>query len=222
MKQSVAICFPGNSFCSDWVFEFGKILAYCWSKNIGAIICPAVANSTHIARTYCLMAAESTHINYDYAFWIDSDQLEGMNAFQELHIAMECNPEIDILAAWSWIQGNEGTECKINAGMMERDTKGSYTVENGIYKFSYLTLEEIEKATEPIEVDWVGFGCIMIRKKVLDAIGEDIFKPIYKGDVVSDDTGFCIRAHDLGYKVYVHPDVNVPHLKLRSIGPNKR
>ena len=192
--MNVAIMFPGSTFPSDWVFEYGKLLGYCWAKRIGTILCPAQSNSTHISRGYALMCAEGNGTPYDYAFSIDSDQLEGMAAFQELLLTMESRPDIDILAAWSCRQGSEGVKCAINAGNLLKDDSGKFVVKDGVLTFDNMSIEEIEDNTEPIEKDWVGFGCVMIRRKVFHGMDGDLFSPVYNcnGNCiwVPDDLGF--------------------------------
>lgn len=94
---------------------------------------------------------------------------------------------------------------------------------NNIYR---PTPEQMNKMlSEPglYEVDVVGFGCISIRRDVLENWPKDI--PMFSTpmnprgtNLMSDDTWFCRIAQDNGYTIWVDTSLQVDHFALLPIG----
>jgi hypothetical protein len=74
-----------------------------------------------------------------------------------------------------------------------------------------------------MEMDFNGFGFLLMRWEVIDAVGLSGFAPIVgpDGTMVVDDDGviFCDKAKAAGYATYLHSGVYSPHLKLLPISP---
>lgn len=70
------------------------------------------------------------------------------------------------------------------------------------------------------EVDFVGFGCLMVRKGVFETMTFPWFDTLYEtlpdGSVLNlgEDFGWCRKAKKLGHKIYVHRHVRARHEKL--------
>lgn len=70
-----------------------------------------------------------------------------------------------------------------------------------------------------IETDWVGTGCILIARRVLErfaSLGEAPFMDDYDERgwrVWGEDIHFCRRARDVGYTVWLHAGRPVWHFK---------
>ena len=67
------------------------------------------------------------------------------------------------------------------------------------------------------EVEGCGFGCVLMKSKVLfDVIAnyQDAFTPM---ESVGEDLAFCIRARNLGYKIYADPGVSLGHCSHQII-----
>ena len=65
-----------------------------------------------------------------------------------------------------------------------------------------------------IEVDSVGFGCIMLKTKVFFDIPYPWFS-VYRlpdGRIVGEDIDFCSKLRDLGYKIYVDTSIKIGHI----------
>jgi FkbM family methyltransferase len=65
-----------------------------------------------------------------------------------------------------------------------------------------------------IEVDGCGFGCVLIKSEVLRAVGYPQF--VYKSAInhantVSEDTYFCLKAKERGYKVWADTSILCNH-----------
>ena len=69
------------------------------------------------------------------------------------------------------------------------------------------------------EVDVVGSGCIMIKKEVFEKVKFPYFYTEYdeKGVHWSVDFRFCQKAKKEGYKIFVDPTVEIPHIGEQEI-----
>ena len=73
-------------------------------------------------------------------------------------------------------------------------------------------LLEIPDGDEPFEVAGCGMGCCMISKSVLlDVVlnYQTWFNPIHN---FGEDLAFCIRARDLGHKIWCDPTIKLGHV----------
>ena len=81
--------------------------------------------------------------------------------------------------------------------------------------------EDVPEGGGLIEVFGVGMGFCLIKREVHEALGYRLFWPFAETDLNDQQTGedstFCIRARDLGYKSYVDLDVRVGHQKSITI-----
>ena len=69
--------------------------------------------------------------------------------------------------------------------------------------------EKVDRTTELIEVDAVGTGIMLIRKKVFKDLPEPWF--FYKNDY-SEDIMFCKEVKKLGYRIYVNTFFDIGHV----------
>lgn len=84
----------------------------------------------------------------------------------------------------------------------------------------YRTLREWQPG-KLIAVDAVGGGCLMIHRRVLEAVRDMVDLGPWSwfadgpsnGRWYSEDMVFCQRVRAAGFPIYVQPDVELPHLK---------
>lgn len=67
------------------------------------------------------------------------------------------------------------------------------------------------------EVEWCGFGCMLIRRSVFEAVAEPWFEMLRPG--VGEDEFFCRRARESGLHVYVDVDLEVGHVGAVAVDP---
>jgi len=63
-----------------------------------------------------------------------------------------------------------------------------------------------------IEVDGIGFGLVLIKRRVFEKIPPPWFHREYKGEIIGEDLYFCRKAKDYGFKIYIHSGVELGHL----------
>ena len=66
------------------------------------------------------------------------------------------------------------------------------------------------------EVAWLGNGFKMVKREVIQKLKDSISVPnlpmIHKGEYVSEDWAFDLRAREMGFKVWVIPTIKLGHL----------
>ncbi|MFH0731786.1 MAG: glycosyltransferase family 2 protein [Candidatus Omnitrophota bacterium] len=79
-------------------------------------------------------------------------------------------------------------------------------------KFSAL-YKNIQLIAEPKEVDWLLGACLVIPREVIEKIGclDERFTPGYM-----EDTDFCKRIKNAGYKIIYYPEAEIAHRGAQS------
>lgn len=75
--------------------------------------------------------------------------------------------------------------------------------------------EEHHKCGALLEVERVGFGCVLVRRAVFEAMEPPWFRDTVPG--MGEDFDWCDRARALGYKIYVDQTLDVGHLTVFPI-----
>jgi len=109
------------------------------------------------------------------------------------------------------------------------NVKRKYINSSGdFFKDSYYPLDnpngkiKLEKKNNNlIGVDWVGFGCILVKREVIEKIGVNCFedKWDYKlgSRAVGHDILFCDKVKKAGYKVWIDKNVQCGHMENRIV-----
>lgn len=145
--------------------------------------------------------------NFDLVVWMDSDHYITLENFMQLLYHYDAYADISILSA-RYIT-RDVVAPKLCAYINEG------TKEDPKFRSVLPTNKGIS------EVDAVGFGCIMMQPKVM----LDMYKKYAKhqfqfialgdkeqGGMLSEDLLWCMRAQELGYKVYLDNDVEIGHM----------
>jgi N-acetylglucosaminyl-diphospho-decaprenol L-rhamnosyltransferase len=67
----------------------------------------------------------------------------------------------------------------------------------------------LPRAEGPMEVDWLGFSCVLIRQEVIEQVGmlDDAYFMYY------EDIDYCRRVRQAGWKVLYFPEPKVMHME---------
>lgn len=72
------------------------------------------------------------------------------------------------------------------------------------------------------EVDAVGTGGMLVRRRVLDEVGDPWFEEGRTGaEHLGEDLYFCTKARAAGFKVYVDCDVRMGHMATVQVWPDQ-
>ena len=101
-----------------------------------------------------------------------------------------------------------------------KDWDEEYFKKNG--SFQFLTAKDIEGKGELLEVNYTGMGFMLVKNRVFESLTYPWFRPIEKRigdslDFTMEDVGFCLRAKEKGYKIFVDPQIIVGHEKKTVI-----
>ena len=154
------------------------------------------------------LAAQAIEIGADYVMWFDSDMVFDQDTLTKL------------------LKFLEDTGESIVTGVYYNRTPPYRPV---LFKHLELELDEddVVKACqnkrfegplpeEPFEVAGCGFGCVLMRTEVLKNIDCDQawFAPIGN---IGEDCSFCLRAKEVGYKIWCDPSVKLGHTGYQLI-----
>ena len=133
----------------------------------------------------------------DFVLWIDSDMAFKPDLLERLMADMEGR---DIVAPLFFMRNPP-----YEPVMYSKLRKGLTPAENEHEKL--IDYPENEMFT----VEGVGFGCVLMRTKVLKDVADryhELFAPI---PGYGEDLSFCIRARGCGYDIWIDPTVEVGH-----------
>ncbi len=153
-------------------------------------------------------------INYDYMMWIDSDIcFDSQKLFDLLKM------DKDIASGW-YAQPGGASSGGFYSPVVEK-MDDAYFKKHGSYQF--LTTEDLGKKKDPIKVDYIGFGWVLIKRGVFEKLEYPWFAPklidIGGGiqDVCSEDVSFCHDAKAAGFDIWLDPKCRVGHEKTLVI-----
>jgi hypothetical protein len=225
-NKTVAFCRPGYQFSSQWVTCWTDLMFYCAQNGIAVIDRPAVFHNIHMVRDMALgvnMGHEGQQpfngeTDYTHIMWIDSDQVWHPAHFQKLLDADE-----DIVSGWYALNGTTGkgicTGWFDETTLLEKDGMPCLTKsELADAKRNEKGLIDLAAIHPEYGHPWMGLGFTLIKRGVFEKIPYPWFYDdcIKIGDIIAnrgDDISFCRKAHEAGFRIYLHPEVRVGHEK---------
>lgn len=99
------------------------------------------------------------------------------------------------------------------------DESGTLPVaKNASYGLEQVSFESLP--TDPLQVDAVGAGFVLVRREVFETIEKDWFNHLETdGKRLSEDLSFCRRVKKAGFPIWLQPSVVLGHLKLVKLVP---
>lgn len=219
MGKKIVFCLPGSHFSREFLQKWSDAVSALSRQGYEIQASFAYDPNIFYSRTKCL-ACDTRRgrdqlpfdgkVDYDYLFWIDSDVL-----FEPDQIVRLLNHDVDIVSGCYIMHNNQ------NYPIVET-MDDAFFLQHGHYDFwSRQDLENRQKLGGLIDVAYVGFGFICIKKGVFEKLKYPFFSPrkIRFGDTeieewASEDVSWCLNVRDLGYRVLIDPQVVVAHQKL--------
>jgi hypothetical protein len=180
-------------------------------------------------------------IEYDYQMWIDSDMFFTPEQFWQL-----CDLALpDEAVSYEEVKNEAGElvgykqlvdETKTNA-----ISSGWYSTEDRIHTAcafwleaeefrkngGVMNMEKVETMTKrkkPFNCDYVGGGWLMVQKGVFEGMDYPWWPPLLQSfedgaivDFCGEDVGFCLKAKEKGFKIWVDPRIRIGHEKTFPI-----
>jgi len=206
---------PGKTFTAGFSASWEELVKLCIREGIEYVRDIRYSSDVYSARNTSLsmglnipfdMMVPFGGVPYDYMMWIDSD--------------MEFNPEsvlklieydVDIVSGIA----ARGNTIAAPFGIWTETPQGQPCYANHNLK----RIDEFPKTEQGLtEVDFVGFAFMCIKHGVFENMEYPWFRTtiaryMWKDFELTEDLGWCWRAKELGYKIYVAPDVRVGHNK---------
>jgi len=216
MKKNMRIifCLPGNKFSGKFLQSWTRLLIWCMQSGIDAdILQMHASNIYHVRECFLTMTvcAATNKIkpfggkDYDYAFWIDSDQVFSPEQLKRL-LLHDCD---FVGGAIRVVNSNEMAFGWIDPELLDKTSD-----------LKRMSVQECEKQKDLIEVDFMGLAFTLVKKGVFESLDFPYFNPVGYGAVVPGKYGFmgedlsiCYRLREKGFKIYVDPTVRVGHEK---------
>ena len=210
----IAVCLPGGSFSAQWLIHWNSFF-HQFLQHYTMLPCYASGCNLYEVRNRCIPQFDRLPPDRpcDYLLWIDSDNLVTWAGFQFLMHAIQ-DPKVSAVGGWYWHQDVLGDEPpKVAGGSFDgRQKDGARLAE----------IEAAAAAGALLEVDYLGFGFLLMKAQIIHDLGATPFFPLLVQNeegmgFMGDDVGFCYMAKSKGHRFFIHPWVQVPHLKLRPI-----
>lgn len=218
--MNLIFCFPGKHFTKSFVESWSETLILCERNGIGVSMVTEYSADIYLCRNSIVgkgsdRSAEEPVVFggrvYDYAVWIDSDMSW---TFQDV---------MNIVGHGEHIVSGV---CPID---FNRAALGYYaTDDNGDHCLSYLSAARIDEVETDerglIEVDFAGFAFLAVRYGVFEKLGYPWFRHVTmqhgnKTLGAGEDTGFCYRAQEEGFRIYADPRAKIGHDKHWMLYP---
>lgn len=219
--MNIVFMIPGYTFSSEWVNSFSHTLAWCTAQRINWAWKTCRSNNIYQVRNLALepdwnggqrqKVFGKSNIDYDYLMWLDSDQV-----WTPYDVAaLLKHKDKPIVGGWYSMQID--ADCPFVRACCGRWNKDP----------QYFTGKEMAEMPVDkdglIDVDYNGFGFMLIQKGVFESLDYPWFTPEWnegiekkvgmKWDVIPDDAAFCIKAQEGGYRILVDPEIRVGHQK---------
>lgn len=158
-----------------------------------------------IARNYLAEAFQDFNVDqkFDLAFWMDSDHIFEENDIIDLLYHYSKYEDVEILSALYVTRDNNNP--RYCAFMQKKDGK-------------YQSIHPETKGI--VEVDAIGFGCVVMSPNVMNKMYENYGKAQfqfvvkdYEGEVghLSEDMFWCEKARELGFKIFLDAHIKIGH-----------
>ena len=213
-KTSIAICLPGEQFSNAWVSNWTNLFTWLLVKGYDPAPLFTHTSSVFVTRSSLVYEFRHSKAPFDLMLWIDDDNIVFPEHLEKLIQDLEEHPEADVVAGWCWIEPPRGEKAV---------TPSCGRLKPG-YFIDAFKPEEIRAAAgrhQLMPADYTGFPVVLMRYSVLSKLGEHPFMPFTSPEMrwgtTGEDVAFCARLKEAGGKLFIDPNVKVPHLKLMEI-----
>lgn len=148
-----------------------------------------------------LLVRHALRVKADYLLMVDDDIVVPSDALRKLLSVFERDERAGVVGGLYYAR--DGIRPMAVAGWKPLDTTAAYTP-------AFLH--------EPVEVDGVGFGCVLVKCSVFGALEQPYFsaqvfleESLRRVRVCNEDYLFCRRAAQAGFATYVHAGVRLRH-----------
>ena len=218
---NLILCVPGNKFSGKFFQSYSHLLIHCMTNGINLDIQQMFSSNVYHTRE-CMVAmtvlTDTKNIapyggkDYDYALWIDSDQVFSPEHLEVLISRMEADKSLDVVGAAIKVHsGNEYAFGWFDEKLLEEKNE-----------LKRMTVKEMEGKKALIEVDYLGLAFTLVRKGVFEKLKFPWFEGLpysvvpqakNKVGMMGEDLSWCWRSREAGIKFHIDPLCQVGHEK---------
>jgi hypothetical protein len=198
-----AVAIVDNASADDSLEQIeGAIAENGWSQWVKVIASPV--NGGFSSGNNLGIAALAA----DAYLLLNSDTIVRPGAIAKLLAAKDDHPEAGIISPrLEWLDGTPQISCfryhSPVSELIDAAATGPITKLLEHYEVA------LPVADTPIEPEWTSFACVLIRREVIERVGlmdEGYF-------MFFDDTDYCRRVRNAGWKILHYPDARIVHLR---------
>lgn len=147
----------------------------------------------------------------EWCFWIDSDMTWPSDALVTL---MQRAKQLDAYFVSGLYVQRHGSHKPLIWRRDERIEGPDGQVIVRKYPDEYVHHHVVPTTKNPFKVHAVGFGCVLVHRKVIAAMEKPLFKfvALENGGEASEDFYFCVQARKLGFDLWLIPEVSCGHI----------
>ena len=147
------------------------------------------------------IAQSAVKEGFDYVLWIDSDMVFPSDTLKRL--LEDAEQGLDYVSALCFSRKENSVPC-IQSSL-------KWAVEDGNVKTSADILLDYP-IDEVFEIAGSGFACVLTSAKILSEMVELYGAPFYPLMGMGEDTTFCFRAGQAGFKMYCDSRIKIGHI----------
>ena len=153
----------------------------------------------HVARDK--VACKAINEGYTHVLWLDADMIFSPDILDDLRFCGK-----DFVTGLACSRRPPYVLCVFNH---VSDEKGCIA-----YKLA-------DVPEEAFEIQGCGFACVLISTEILKAVmtrHKTCFLPM---KIYGEDLAFCVRARELGYRIWCEPTVRLGHIGHNAVWPGE-
>ena len=167
----------------------------------------AMITNTLIYNARTLIANKAVELGFDRVLWIDSDMTFDKNAL--LMLSEDMDHGMDMVTGLYFTRKPPIIPCIHK--YLKWEVKPDGWVDTDSRSYTDYPIDRL------FEVACCGFGFVMTSVKLLKDMNEKYGSPFYPLMGMGEDTTFCWRARQNGYKIYCDSRVKLGHIGQRII-----
>jgi len=215
-KGSVAICIPCSGQVEPMVLtSFMRMVNHAASRGVKVnYFGQTTKQLIHTARQN--LAKGFIGSDAEWSLWLDSDMILPCDTLTEMLKWANALDAKFLTGIYHQRQGNYKPLAMLNT---LKNEKGE-VIKTGKDKYHSFFIDIPDEIKDAVELDLCGFGCVLIHREVFEKMPQPWFRFLFGDDVpgmkpdqyVSEDFYFCVKARELGYKIYGLPSLNLGHI----------
>ena len=153
----------------------------------------------HVARDK--VACKAINEGYTHVLWLDADMIFSPDILDDLRFCGK-----DFVTGLACSRRPPFVLCVFNH---VSDEKGCIA-----YKMA-------DVPDEAFEIQGCGFACVLISVEILKAVMTRFKTCFLPMKIYGEDLAFCVRARELGYRIFCEPTVRLGHIGHNAVWPGE-